>query len=207
MEKKQIIIMFGPPGSGKGMIGDALVKAFGFFKISTGDIFRKEVKNQTPLGCQIADSILNGDLIDDDIVNNIVAEQLSKANRHILLDGYPRNFSQGHFLLKLTKDKYYMDCVYLSADKDLIISRIEQRRICEDCGKTHFAKDGCCPACGGKSIIRDDDKLIRKRFLQYQWDTDQVFWQLLRPVCCSNYIDCSDISKAIDKTIDALTPF
>lgn len=208
MEKRRIIIMFGPPGSGKGIIGDALAERFGFFKISTGDILRDEVKKQTPLGIDVADAVLNGELIDDDIVNNLVTKLLTETHQDVLLDGYPRNFSQGRFLLDLLKDKYSLDCVYLEADKEFIISRIEQRRICEDCGKTHFAKDGKCPVCGGKSIIRNDDKLIRKRFNHYQWFTEQVFWKMLKPVCFEvHFIDCSNIPKAIEKTIDAFTPF
>lgn len=208
MAKKQLVIMFGAPGSGKGMIGDALAKAFGFLKVSTGDILRKEVKNLTPLGCRIAKQVLNGLLVDDKIVNNIVQKILAESSCTVLLDGYPRNFSQCDFLLNLVKDSYNIDCVYLEAPEELIIARIEQRRICDACGKTHLAQDGCCPDCGGKSVIRKDDALIRERFNQYQWVTEQVFWQKLQPVCRSvDYIDCSDIKKAIDRAIDAFTPF
>lgn len=207
MTKKRLIIMFGPPGSGKGMIGDELAKAFGFLKISTGDILREEVKNQTLLGNRIAEQVLNGQLVEDDIVNRIVQKILSEKPQNILLDGYPRNFSQCKFLLDLIKDGYNVDCVYLEAPKELIVSRIEQRRICDACGKTHFAKDGCCPSCGGKSIIRSDDARIRERLDQYWWETEQVFWQKLEPFCGTVFIDSSDIKKAIEKAIDAFTPF
>lgn len=207
MAKKRLVIMFGAPGSGKGMIGDALVKAFGFQKISTGDILRDEVKRQTPLGCRIAEHVSDGLLVDDDIVNDIVKKLLNESSQDVLLDGYPRNFAQCSFLLDLIKDNFEPHCVYLEVPGDLIISRIEQRRICADCGKTHLVQDGCCPACGGKSIIRKDDAQIRTRLDQYWWVTEQVFWQKLRFVCCCEYIDSCDIKKAIDRAIDAFTPF
>ena len=208
MEKKRLIIMFGAPGSGEGIIGDALVQAFGFQKISTGDILRDEVKKQTPLGRLVAGYVSNGLLVNDDIVNNIVKDLLDGSSQDVLLDGYPRNLAQCDFLLNLIKDDFELHCVYLEAPEELIIARIEQRRICADCGKTHLAQDGCCPACGGESIIRKDDAQIRERFNQYKWITEQVFWKRLYPVCCfTDFIDCGDLKKATDRAIDAFTPF
>ena len=209
MTKKQLIIMFGAPGSGKGIIGDALVKAFGFQKISTGDILRDEVKKQTPLGGLVADYVSNGLLVDDDIVNNIVKNLLEGASQDVLLDGYPRNFAQCDFLFNLLRDDFEPHCIYLEAPKELIIARIEQRRICADCGKTHLAQDGCCPACGGESIIRKDDAQIRERYELYQRVTERFFWPKLyyEYHISTDFIDCSDLKKATEKALDALTPF
>ena len=113
MEKKRLIIMFGAPGSGKGIIGEALVQAFGFQKISTGDILRDEVKKQTPLGRLVAGYVSNGLLVNDDIVNNIVKNLLDGSSQDVLLDGYPRNLAQCDFLLNLIKDDFERHCVYL----------------------------------------------------------------------------------------------
>ena len=206
--KKRLIIMFGAPGSGKGLLGDLIVKNNGFQKVATGDILRQEVKNKTPLGMKIADKVASGELLDDDIVNPIVQKSLQESGDIVLLDGYPRCFSQLKFLRQFAEKDYWIDCVYLNTPIDTIISRIGHRRICADCGKTHFAEEGHCPDCGGKLLVREDDANIRERIWTYLETTEPLLREELI-FCCQHLmsVDGSDINKAYKAFDDAYRPF
>lgn len=205
---KRLIIMFGAPGSGKGLIGDQLVKNLNLFKIATGDILRQEVKNQTPLGLRIAADVVEGRLIDDEIVNPIIEQKLQLAGGDVLLDGYPRCFSQMAFLKKIAEKNFWVDCIYLNTPLDAIISRIGRRRICSDCGKTHLAEDGCCPECGGKSLIRPDDANIQNRVCDYLETTEPVLREELIFFCRRFInIDATDINSALDDALDHYRAF
>lgn len=164
---KKLIILFGAPGSGKGLIGDRLVAKTSMTKFSTGDFFRSEVKRHTSLGNVISHDVQNGIILDDDLVNTVVQKALIDAKTDIILDGYPRTFSQSYFLKGLVENNYTVICIHVNTSIKEILSRIGQRRICEQCGTTHFASQGSCPKCGGRSIIREDDQRIRERLQQY----------------------------------------
>lgn len=203
MESRRMIIMFGPPGSGKGLLGDRLVEKLNLTKISTGDILRLEVKNNTPLGIKIARQVKSGILIDDDIVNPIIARRLSESTGDILLDGYPRRSSQFAFLQSCMKDFSRPLCVILNTNLDVILNRIGQRRICEDCGTTHFASQGCCPKCGGRSVIREDDALIRKRIFTYLKETEPVFYREMLPWCNALSVDGLQLEESLQAVLDS----
>lgn len=175
---RTLIILFGAPGSGKGLLGDVLIQKTDLLKVSTGDIFRSEIKRQTDLGISIAGLVKSGRLVDDFIVNSIVSDALFSTSRNILLDGYPRNLSQFENLRCLTLGWFCPICVYLNAPLPAIMDRIKERRICEICGTTHFASNGCCPKCGGRSIMREDDKLFAKRMRDYQTTTEPLLGRI-----------------------------
>ena len=132
------IILFGPPGAGKGTQANNIVKRFNLLKVSTGDLLREEIKNNTDLGIKIKSIINKGLLASDDIINDLVIKVLrdKKFYNRLIFDGYPRNLSQAKDLDLLTK-KYNqkISCVLsLNVDKESIIKRVLGRQICTNCG-------------------------------------------------------------------------
>ncbi len=134
------IILFGPPGAGKGTQAQNIVKKFNLLQISTGDLLRKEIKNKTELGRQIEQIINRGDFVTDDIVSNLLEKTLTKSlyRNKIIFDGYPRNINQAKSLeLMLNNDNQSIDHIlYLKVNKVTIEKRILGRVICEKCNKT-----------------------------------------------------------------------
>ena len=129
------VIIFGPPGAGKGTQSQNIVKKFKLFQISTGDLLRSEIKNRTEIGKEIEDIISNGDFATDDIVNQIIKNVISdpKRKNKLIFDGYPRSLSQAKNLdLLLNKTNQKIDFIFfLNVDKNVIIKRIEKRKILE----------------------------------------------------------------------------
>ena len=134
------IILFGPPGSGKGTQADNIVKNFNLYKISTGDLLREEIKKNTDLGKKIKTKIDQGLLVSDDIINNLIVKILSsKRNINgLIFDGYPRNLNQAKNLdLLIKKYNQKISCaLILNVDKETIIKRVLGRLICTKCGLT-----------------------------------------------------------------------
>ena len=133
------IILFGPPGAGKGTQADNLVKKFNLFKISTGDLLRREVKENSELGENIKSIIDKGSFVSDDIINNLIEKILINKNyfNRLIFDGYPRNIDQARNLdLLLNKYKQKISlAISLNVEKEIIVKRILGREICEICGK------------------------------------------------------------------------
>ena len=132
------IILFGPPGAGKGTQADNIVKRFNLHKVSTGDLLREEIKNKTDLGNKIKSIMDKGLLISDNIINDLITKILSdkKFYNRLIFDGYPRNLEQAKNLdLQVKKYKQKVSCVLsLDVDKESIIKRILGRRTCTNCG-------------------------------------------------------------------------
>ena len=129
------IILFGPPGAGKGTQAKNLVKKLSHFQISTGDILREEIKNNTDIGKKIIDDMNNGKFVSDDIVNQLLEKHIFDPNKKnkLIFDGYPRSISQAQNLdLLLDTSKQKIDFVFfLNVNKDTIIKRIKKRKILE----------------------------------------------------------------------------
>ena len=176
-----IIIMLGAPGTGKGTVATILQDKLNIKQVSTGDIFRKEIKEQTELG-KLADSYISkGQLVPDDVTFNIVKERLEQddVKNGIILDGFPRTIVQAQELDKiLEKDNKKVDLVInLTTPDEEIIERIVNRRVCSnpEC-KTIYNTllnppkiEGICDKCGSKLITRDDDneETVKRRLKNY----------------------------------------
>ena len=153
-----IILVVGPPGSGKGTQAEKLAKKFSLKHISTGDLFRN-IKDE-----EVIKYVVSGRLLPDELVAKVVEEEMDDGD-DLILDGYPRNLNQAKILDKFLTEKNkkadYM--IYLKVDEDTIIKRITNRRICSKCGKNYNLitnppkEEGKCE-CGGELIQRDDAK-------------------------------------------------
>ena len=132
------IILFGPPGAGKGTQADILVQSYELHKVSTGDLLRDEIKNNTDLGNKIKFLIDRGELVSDDIINNLITNILSnkKFYNRLIFDGYPRNLNQAKKLdLFLKEYKQKISSVFsLEVNRESIIKRVIGRQICSNCG-------------------------------------------------------------------------
>ena len=137
------IILFGPPGAGKGTQAKYLVKKLNNFQVSTGELLRNEIKNNTEIGKIITEDMSNGKFINDEIVNNLIKNIIFDPNKKnkLIFDGYPRSISQAKNLdLLLANSNQKIDFIFfLNVNKETIIERIEKRKILED--RTDDAKN------------------------------------------------------------------
>lgn len=155
------LIMLGAPGSGKGTQAQRLTERFNIPQISTGDIFRKNMKEGTPLGIKVKKIIDAGELVPDDVVIEIVADRLQQddCKNGYILDGFPRSIPQAEALEKVAD----IDAVIeLSIPDQVIINRMTGRRTCKDCGTVYhidnIGQSKVCGKCNGELIIRSDDQ-------------------------------------------------
>lgn len=177
---KKNIIFLGAPGTGKGTISAVLNKKIGIKHISTGDIFREEIKNETELGLKIKSIVASGAYVTDDITNAVVKKTVSslkEKNINYILDGYPRTVDQADFLSKLNQDKFIV--VLLELSKEKIVERLSQRLFCSTCKKTYntssmkSSKHPNCEVDNTLLITRADDEpaAIIKRLQVYNDQT------------------------------------
>lgn len=163
------LVLMGLPGAGKGTQADLIIKDFDIPHISTGDIFRAAIKNQTEMGKKAKSYIDAGNLVPDEVVNGIVAERLAQddTKKGFMLDGFPRNLVQAKALNKMLEDNgRKLDAVInIHVTPDVLVDRLSARFICKNCGASYNrlyhkpAVEGTCDVCGGHEFFqRDDDK-------------------------------------------------
>ncbi len=181
-----ILILFGPPGAGKGTQGSRIVEACGVPKISTGEIFRDLAAAKTELGLTAKSYWSTGKLVPDEIVVGLVKERIAKADcaKGFILDGFPRTVSQAEtFDIMLSQSGNKLDGVIdFEANVDELVRRLSGRRTCDNCGATfHIITlppkvDGLCDYCGSELIQRNDDnpESIRTRLKEYSSKTEPV---------------------------------
>ncbi|MFZ5851747.1 MAG: adenylate kinase [Actinomycetota bacterium] len=177
------VVLVGPPGAGKGTQAQFLASHLAVPKISTGDIFRANVSQGTPLGLEAKAYMEAGDLVPDEVTNGMVRDRLGEddAREGFLLDGYPRNVAQAEWLGKLLAEMgTRLDVVLeLVVDDDEVVRRLSGRRTCRRCGHVwHLdfdppTREGVCDHCGGELFLRDDDRpeTVRHRLEVYAEQT------------------------------------
>lgn len=172
------IILLGPPGAGKGTQARTITKKLGIPHISTGDILRQASSQKTPLGLKAKDYMNRGHLVPDDLMINIIKERIKREDckKGFLLDGFPRTIPQAEALEKISHiDK----AIKLRIENEVAIERLSGRRTCEDCSAMYHViyispkREGICDKCGGKLIIREDDRkeAILERLEVYREET------------------------------------
>ena len=162
-----IIILLGAPGAGKGSQAELLVKRYNIPHISTGDIFRDNFKNETPIGKLAKEYIDKGQLVPDSLTNDIVRERLSAkdVSNGFILDGYPRNINQAEALDKILKRFGWeiTRVINIATPLDLLVKRISGRRVCSNCGAVYHIEnkktkhEGICDNCFNPVVQREDD--------------------------------------------------
>jgi adenylate kinase len=177
------LILLGPPGAGKGTQAKILTRKFGIPQISTGDILRVAVKEQTPMGIKAKGYMDAGALVPDEVVVGIVEERLAKldCSDGFILDGFPRTLVQADALKKTLASlhKKIEHVISIVVDKEELLGRITGRRTCRLCGKGYNLafdppkQNGRCDECGGELFQRDDDseKTMRNRLDVYEQQT------------------------------------
>ena len=174
------LILVGPPGAGKGTQAVQLAANYSIPHISTGDIFRANLKEGTPLGLQAKSYMDKGELVPDSVTNAMVKDRLTHSDtaNGFLLDGFPRNVAQAEVLRAiLAEKKTPIDAALeLAIDNSEIIKRLSGRRTCRGCGKVFPGQLDKCDACGGELYQRDDDKedVIARRLEVYAEQTAPI---------------------------------
>jgi adenylate kinase len=176
------IVLFGAPGAGKGTQSNLLVDRLNMVQISTGDLFRAAIKNQTELGQKAQSFMDKGELVPDSIVIGMVDEMLAKlGEKFFILDGFPRTRAQAEALGMILSQRSLEigKAVFLEVPREELLGRLTGRRVCKSCGAVYHIQSkptkvaGVCDNCGGEVIQRNDDKedVIATRLKTYEENT------------------------------------
>ena len=174
-------IFLGPPGAGKGSLAVKVAEDYKIPHISTGDIFRANIKAQTPLGVKVKAIIDSGSLVSDELTFELVKDRLAQddCKNGYILDGFPRTIPQAEMLEKLVAD---VKVVNFEIQDEIVIRRLSTRRVCKACGANFNVLtlppkvEGVCDKCGGELYQRDDDKQesIMHRMEVYREQTEPL---------------------------------
>lgn len=203
------IIMLGAPGAGKGTQAKRIAERYGLPHISTGDIFRANIKNGTELGMEAKKYMDQGMLVPDELTVKILLDRVAQddCKEGYILDGFPRTIPQAEVLDKALTE--LGDKIDYAIDVDVpdenIVNRMSGRRACVACGGTYHLVyaptkvEGVCDACGGELILRDDDKpeTVQKRLTIYHEQTQPLI----------DYYQNKGILKQVDGTVDMTEVF
>lgn len=211
------LVLFGPPGAGKGTQAARLCGELGIPQVATGDIFRKNLKEGTELG-QLARSFMNdGQLVPDDVVWRLVEDRLAEADcaNGVLLDGFPRTVTQAELMLASFSITGRSDIrvVSLTVPDDELVSRLSGRRTCLNCGATFHvtynppAVASVCDACGSDVVQREDDTegAVRKRLTTYHIQTAPVLAFFEAKGLVKSVVGTGAIDAITDRVRAALT--
>lgn len=176
------LILLGAPGAGKGTQAEVICNALSIPAVSTGNILREAIKNQTPLGLEAKSFMDAGKLVPDQVVINILKERLTHEDckNGFILDGFPRTVPQAEALDKMGVE---IDRVIdIEVEDEKILQRLSGRRVCESCGASYHlmykpsSKEGVCDKCGGNTVQRKDDHpdTIKERLRVYHEQTEPV---------------------------------
>ncbi|MBU5485053.1 adenylate kinase [Clostridium sp. MSJ-11] len=177
------IILLGPPGAGKGTQAKLISNEYSIPHISTGDIFRKNISEQTPLGVKAKSYMDKGQLVPDELTIEIVNDRLQEddCKKGFLLDGFPRTVSQAEALDSFLQQKGTKidKALLIEVPHEFILERMTGRRVCKDCGASYHVKfnpskvESVCDLCGGELIQRKDDseETVKERLEVYSNQT------------------------------------
>ena len=178
------IILLGPPGAGKGTQARLLVEGHGLVQLSTGDMLRAAKTSGTDTGRRVAEVMARGDLVTDDIVIGLIAEELDReaGRRGLIFVGFPRSLAQADALdaLMAAKGKFLDAVVEMRVDDEALIDRIAGRFTCANCGEVYhdtgkpLARAGSCDKCGSSEFVRradDNADAVRVRLMAYYRQT------------------------------------
>lgn len=175
------LLIFGPPGSGKGTFAELFCQRTHITPVSTGNIFRKHIAEQDELGKQVKELIDAGKLVPDELTNEIVKQRLTQEDvkESFLLDGYPRTLKQAEFLMTITD---LTGVILLTLTDDEIVQRLSRRRVCPACGVSYHLdlkppqQEGVCDLDAEQLIQREDDTphVILSRLQTYKEETQPI---------------------------------
>jgi len=201
------IVFLGPPGSGKGTLAKKLAQEHGFKQVSTGDLLRAEIKQGTELGKKVKGIIEGGDLVSDEIINELMEKY---AEDKTLYDGYPRTIGQAKALEKFAK---ITSVIFFKVSEEVVVDRLSGRRICPKDGAIYHIRnippkqEGICDNDGTPLMQRKDDQpeTIKGRFKVYETETKPLveFYQtasILKEIDANGDVD--SIFKQIKQTLD-----
>ena len=201
------IVLLGPVGSGKGTMANMMSAKYNIPHISTGDIFRFNIKNETELG-KIAKSYMDkGELVPDELTDDLVADRIKQddCKNGYILDGYPRNINQALALSKITDIDL---ALLIDLSEEEIIKRLSSRRVCSKCNvPTHLSLlvDGKCEKCGGEVFIREDDKVeVIKNRLVKQAVSKEVIEFYKEKGLFDSIVSCDTIDENFNKIVNVL---
>ena len=213
------IVLVGPPGAGKGTQAQFIASHLAIPKISTGDIFRSNVSQGTPLGRQAKEYMDRGDLVPDEVTIAMVRDRLGEedAADGFLLDGFPRNVPQAETLKKqlLDWDQRLTVVLELVVDEDEVVRRLSGRRTCRRCERVwHImfdppTRDGICDACGGEVFQRDDDReeTVRHRLEVYKKQTAPLVSYYADEGILIGIDATGPVEEITERALAALRPF
>ena len=207
-----VVIMMGPPGSGKGTNAIELAKTLNLPHISTGDLFRKNIKEQTDLGKKVKELIDKGNFVPDEIVIDMLFSYIKENNfkKGYILDGFPRTLNQAKELEKRIKGKVIV--LNLNIDDSKLVERITGRLMCRTCGAPYHKtfmppkEQNVCDKCKGELYQRDDDtkEVVEKRLEVYHNETEPLISYYKNKDILFN-IDASDSKETVfENLIDTI---
>lgn len=204
------IVLLGPPGAGKGTQAKSISNRYSILHISTGDIFRKNISENTPLGIEAKRYMDNGQLVPDEVTINMVKDRLEQddCKNGYLLDGFPRTVHQAEALEEFlnSREERLDTSLLIEVPTNFILERMTGRRVCPSCGASYHVKfnppteDGKCSVCGSDVIQRKDDTVetVQERLDVYQRQTQPLidFYK------AKNQLSVVDGTKAINEVFD-----
>lgn len=205
------IILLGPPGAGKGTQAKSISNKYSIPHISTGDIFRKNISENTPLGIEAKKYMDNGQLVPDEVTINMVKDRLQEEDCEsgYLLDGFPRTVSQAESLQEFlrSRNESLDTALLIDVPRDFILERMTGRRVCPSCGASYHVKfnpavDNKCELCGSEVVQRKDDteETVKERLDVYERQTQPLI-DFYRD---KNLLSVVEGTKAINEVFESI---